>query len=101
MKQYGSVEEAQAELNTWDGVNKYLANQARKFLSQVKVSGVKVEKVVGSQTKSEGNTLMTKEEAFALNRDEQIALLEKLGVEKIPRYEKDRVALLLRLKAKK
>jgi len=40
---------------------------------------------------------MSESEAFDLTKDEQVAILEKLGAEKIPRYEKDRVALILKL----
>ena len=39
----------------------------------------------------------TEETLFALNRDEQISMLLKMGVDKIPRYEKSRVKLILKL----
>lgn len=39
----------------------------------------------------------TEEELTAMTKDEQVAILEKLGSETIPRYEKDRVALILKL----
>ncbi len=40
---------------------------------------------------------ITEAAAFELSKDEQVAMLEKLGAEDIPRYEKDRVALILKL----
>lgn len=39
----------------------------------------------------------TEEELFELNRAQQTRMLNKLGAEKIPRLEKDRVKLLLKL----
>ncbi|MCK5601608.1 hypothetical protein KAR91_07065, partial [Candidatus Pacearchaeota archaeon] len=43
---------------------------------------------------------LSEEELFAMNKEEQTALLKKLGADSIPRYEKDRVKLLLELGAK-
>jgi len=42
---------------------------------------------------------LSKQEIFDLTKSEQFVLLEKLGVSylKVPRYEKDRVALILKL----
>lgn len=40
---------------------------------------------------------VTEGEALDLTKAEQVVLLEKLGAENIPRYEKDRVALILKL----
>ena len=50
----------------------------------------------GAVSKPEKKTLSEKE-ALDLSKDDQVALLEKLGAEDIPRYEKDRVALILKL----
>lgn len=40
---------------------------------------------------------LSEKEALDLSKDEQVALLEKLGAKDIPRYEKDRVAVILKL----
>ncbi len=40
---------------------------------------------------------LSKEEVFNLTRQEQFDLIEKLGSSEMPRYEKDRVALILKL----
>lgn len=41
--------------------------------------------------------LLTKAEAYALNRADQTELLKSLGAEKIPKLEEDKVALILEL----
>lgn len=48
------------------------------------------------ESESDG-TKISEEAALDLTKDEQTTLLEKLGAEDIPRYEKDRVALILKL----
>lgn len=40
---------------------------------------------------------LTEAGALKLSKDEQVVLLEQLGAEDIPRYEKQRVALILEL----
>jgi hypothetical protein len=40
---------------------------------------------------------LTEHEIYALKKDEQIAILNKLDVTEIPHYEKDRVALIVKL----
>ena len=40
---------------------------------------------------------LTESEIYNLKKDEQISMLNKLGVAEIPHYEKDRVALILKL----
>ena len=41
--------------------------------------------------------VMTEHEIYALNKIEQIAILKELGADEIPHYEKDRVALIVKL----
>ena len=41
--------------------------------------------------------VMTEYEIYALNKTEQISILKELGAEEIPHYEKDRVALIVKL----
>ena len=44
---------------------------------------------------------MNRLELFALNKAQQVYLLNQLGIKKIPRYEKGRVDLILRKQLKK
>ena len=37
----------------------------------------------------------TEKELFDMKKDQQIKILKKLGIEEIPKYEKDRVAAIL------
>jgi len=41
--------------------------------------------------------ILTKQGAYMLSKAEQVALIKELGGEKIPRLEKDRVSLILKL----
>jgi len=43
------------------------------------------------------NKKFSNKQLLAMTKSEQVALLEKLGAEEIPRYEKDRVTLILKL----
>ncbi len=56
----------------------------------VKVSGKPKEELAESKK-------LTEAKALELSKEEQEALLKKLGAKEIPRYEKDRVALILKL----
>ena len=73
-----------------------------------KSNQVKPVKPVEPETKSNHGTVktaepkpekkvMTEHEIYALNKIEQIAILKELGAEEIPHYEKDRVALIVKL----
>jgi len=68
--------------------NKYIVHRAKAELKELEGSKPEVVKKVKK---------LTKEELFDLKKDEQVKLLNKLGAEKIPRYEKQRVELLLKL----
>ena len=46
---------------------------------------------------SKKESSFTEEELFKLRKHAQIRLLNQLGAEEIPRYEKDRVKLILEL----
>lgn len=62
------------------------------------VGEVKVEtkQMADSEEKPEKKK-KTEEEIYAMNKKEQSDLLKKLGAEKIPKYESDRVKLILEL----
>ncbi len=62
------------------------------------IGEVEVEtKQIEPAAKEVESDLYTEEALFDLVKAEQVTILESLGVEKIPRYEKDRVALILEL----
>lgn len=65
-----------------------------EFISLVKKEGGEVvEEVIESK--------YTEEELYKLNKKEQVEILKKLAVDKIPKFEKERVKLLIKLGAKK
>lgn len=71
------------------------------------VSGVVVEtKQISESSKvdvevdTNATKKLSEEEVYAMNKKEQMDLLKKLGAEKVPRFEKDRVSLILELEAK-
>lgn len=51
-----------------------------------------------SAPKSKVVGLSEEESLYKLNKKEQTKILEDLGVEKIPKLEKDKVALILKLR---
>lgn len=59
----------------------------------------KVEEVVEEVV--EEKIIHTKDELFSMYKSAQVSLLEELGSEEIPRYEKDRVELILKLQGNK
>jgi len=69
--------------------------QADNFKSTKMPKGIVIEPV----SKAEVSRKYTEAELFKLNREEQVRLIKKLsgGTAKIPRYEKDRVKLILEL----
>jgi len=80
-------EEIEADIARWDGLNKYITKQAKAELRELGVP-----KAI--ETKKKG---YSEKELYALNKDEQIAILKKLGSKLIPRFEKGRVKLILEL----
>ena len=90
------LEKLKAEYETWKDYNPIIANEARKKIKQLggtltDLSSTPEPKIV--TTKRE----FTEAGLFAMKKDEQAALLAEFGVAKkdVPRFEKDRVALIL------
>jgi hypothetical protein len=88
-------EQLEAELATWDGVNKHISKAVRAELTS------RGDSKPAKKPAAAEEELLSEEELMALKKHEQVELLRKLGAESIPRFEKDRVALLLEKKAKK
>lgn len=71
--------------------NKYIVKSVKKEAKPV--VAVKPKKVVVKKT--EEVKKYTEEELFDMKKAEQVALLKKFGVSTIPRFEKQRVSLIL------
>lgn len=54
-----------------------------------------------SQDESESQKTLSKQEIWDLNKTEQVELINLYDVSEIPRYEKDRVELILNLQLEK
>jgi len=81
--------DAEEKLKLWGNVNTIIANKARSYLKDNPapvVEEVPVEVIVEVPHKG-----LTVDELYALTKDEQVDMLEKLGETKIPRFEKGRV----------
>jgi len=74
------------ELKTWDGVNPHISEPIKHKLRKIILKKVKKE-------------LPTEKELYALNKAEQLVLLSNFGIigKQVPKYEKDRVALIMEL----
>jgi len=96
------IEKLKNDIETWEGVNKHIVKKAQERLKELeceetleeKVEPVKEEKVESKPAKVKK---LNKKEIKDLTKDEQVEMLNKLGVDEIPRYEKDRVELIFKL----
>jgi len=88
---------AKHNLEHWEGKNKYIVNAAKKVLKNVVPIEKPVEKPKVVPVEKPKPVKLTEKEAYDLNKDEQVKLLVKLGSKKIPRFEKQRVQLILKL----
>lgn len=85
------IEKLKKEIELWSGYNRHIVSarraELRELLAKEKKPEVKKEKKLSEKY------------YFALSKQEQIDLLEEAGITKkdIPRFEKDRVKLLLKL----
>lgn len=79
-----SIEKLQEEIRLWKGLNNYIVQSA---MSQLR------------KRRDELKPRMSEKELYDLKKAEQVKLLKSFGVDDIPRYERQRVALLLKLGA--
>ena len=84
-----------------ESVNQVSGKQDPKPVVQVKPKPVKQVKPKENhgviQTAPPKPKPLTEHEIYALKKDEQIEILNKLDVTEIPHYEKERVALIVKL----
>ena len=84
------------DIQRWQGVNKYIIKDAKEKLKELKGSKPVKEKEVKVKPKP-----ISKKDyeakLFSMNKKEQVELLNELGAESIPRLEKDRVKLIIKL----
>jgi hypothetical protein len=88
-------QEIKADIERWDtGVsrNRYIVRALNEELRQVQ-KGEPSKPEPEPEKKAE----YTEELLFKMNKKQQVEILEKLGAEEVPRYEKARVALILKL----
>ena len=81
---------------TGDVHNKYIVRRLKAELEEVE-KGVTV--VLPDEPEPEEDYAVTgkytRQALFAMNKKAQIEILEELGVDEIPRYEKGRISLIL------
>jgi hypothetical protein len=80
-------EQLEKEIELWEGLNKYIVRKNKALLKELESD---------SAWTPELKKKWTEKELFDLNKAEQVKMLKELGQE-IPRYEKDRVKLLMEL----
>lgn len=91
------------EKQKWAGVNKYIEKQIDDMLkeedglSEVKEKPYSSDTIPSTPILETEDEKWTEERLFSLRKSEQVDMLKKLGVKKIPKYEKDRVKKLLEL----
>jgi len=80
------------KIEKWEGVNKYIVRKAQFDLREGNY-----EDAVPQAGPVQAEAKWDKASLKKLSKAEQVEMLEQLGAEDIPRYEKDRVKLILKL----
>ena len=93
MKTKAQLEE---DIALWQGVNKYIVKDAKLQLKEL-AEPVKEKEVKKVEEPKPVSKKELEEKIFAMNKKEQVDLLKELGAESIPKLEKDRVKLIIKL----
>jgi len=82
-----TIEQLKSQIETWRGVNRIITNACSKELAMRKREVV---------TTKKPKKVYTEKDLFSWNKKKQVDWIRKNVSEKIPKFEKDRVKLILK-----